>query len=167
MQTENNYQATDTNQSEPDMSKWYNDKITLWLSILLWPVFLYGAYKTQVLSKKTKNIIGCAFIFILIMGALNKKGSSDGGDSTGKRLLHQSSWDNSVPLVESYIKKGLNDPGSYESVKWGEVGKNDNGTYYVLHTFRAKNGFGGTITQLIEFTIDSDGQSVISARRLK
>lgn len=164
---EQNEQTSETFHQEIDYSKWYNDKTKLWLSLLIWPAFLYGAYKTQVLSKKTKNIIVSVFIFILIMGALHPKQGSGGGDSIGKRLLHQSSWDNSVPIAEAYLKSQLNDPGSYESVKWGEVGKNENGTYYVLHTFRARNGYGGTLTRIVQFTFDEDGRKVINIETLK
>lgn len=151
--------------TEEQRAKWYNDKLKLGLSILIWPVMVYGIYKSSLLKKNAKILIAIVVVTLCLLAP--KKPNVGGGDEEGIRLTHQSPWDGSVPIVEEYIKKSLNDPGSYESVKWGEVGKNSDGTYHVLHTFRAKNGFGGTITQLFQFTIDSDGKYVIAQQQLQ
>lgn len=43
--------------------------------------------------------------------------------------------------VREYMKSHLNDPTSYEDVSWGDLTQ-VNETYFMKHSFRAKNGFG-------------------------
>ena len=103
-------------------------------------------------------VAGFIVLLVIIMNA-SKDGS--GSSSGGPR---QSPWDNSVDCVESYLKHHyLRDPDSYEGISWTKVIKNDNGTYQVTHTFRAKNGFGGYGQETMTFTIASDGWTVINA----
>ncbi|PZF72586.1 hypothetical protein [Taibaiella soli] len=45
--------------------KWYNDKFKLGLSVLLWPVLLYGLYKTDLISNKSKWIFGSLIAVIV------------------------------------------------------------------------------------------------------
>jgi len=73
-------------------------------------------------------------------------------------------------LVTHYLKSTLNDPDSYESVSFSKLyklsnaviflnGKPDtitrNGWFEILHTYRAKNKFGGVITHKYWFQVDS------------
>lgn len=134
--------------------KWYDNKVKLALSFLLWPLFFYGLYKTHLMKKRTKYFVVGGFVLLLIIGS-----GGEGSGNTGN--VRQSHWDNSVDCVENYLKRSLRDPDSYESVKWYKVLKNSDGTYQVTHTFRARNGFGGMDVETKTFTIASDGQTVI------
>jgi hypothetical protein len=138
--------------------KWYDNKFYLFLSVAIFPLFFYGLYKSNVVTKNMKILFGLLVAMIYI-GSYS--GDKNSGGGTGS--LNQSSWDNSVPCVESYIKSHLNDPGSYESVHWDKATQSDDGTYTVTATYRAKNGFGGIVTNITQFKIDKDGQTVISA----
>ena len=55
-----------------EKAKWYNDKLKLALSIVMWPVAIYGFFKTSLLNKKAKKIIvlvaGALFILVLLFG---------------------------------------------------------------------------------------------------
>ena len=138
------------------LDKWYNDKIKLGLSFFFFPVFLYGVYKTKLLNDWVKYIIYGGFVLIVVFGKSENPGYNY-DTSIGPR---QSGWDHSVSCVESYLKKGyLRDPDSYESVNWGRVEKNNDGTYEVTHTFRARNGFGGMDEETKTFIIGSDGSN--------
>lgn len=108
--------------------------------------------------KKFRNI----FLGILLIGVVIGI-RKEGMDFFKVDTVKASSWDGSVEIVESFIKNNyLNDPSSYESVKWGHLTKNSDGTYVVTHTFRARNGFGGMNQQSMTFIISADGKSVIS-----
>lgn len=73
-------------------------------------------------------------------------------------------------LVDDYLKGTLNDPGSYESVSFGNLrpmkdtivmlsNKPDtihyNGRCQIEHTYRAKNEYGGIVTKTDWFQVDS------------
>jgi hypothetical protein len=47
---------------------WYNQKSKLGLSIFIWPLWLYGLYKTDLYSQKTKMtwVIGVLILFAII-----------------------------------------------------------------------------------------------------
>lgn len=91
---------------------------------------------------------------VLIVGIINP-------ESLEVDKVKQSSWNGSVSQVETFLKKRhLSDPSSYQSVKWGTLYKNEDGTYNVSHTFRAKNKFGGTVTETMYFTISSKGEII-------
>lgn len=74
-----------------------------------------------------------------------------------REVVENSLWDGSVSQVESYLRNTLNDWGSYKSVKWYKVVKENDGSFKVRHTFRAKNAFGGYILQDMVFALDSSG----------
>lgn len=102
--------------------------------------------------KKRKRIL--AFAVIIPLGIIIGLFANSSGNFGGP---HQSEWDNSVDCVEKYLKHSLNDPGSYESIHWDKLVKQENGTYMVTHSFRAKNGFGGMNQETLTFVIGSDG----------
>ena len=78
--------------------------------------------------------------------------------------VRQSPFDNSVDCVEYYLKhKYLKDPDSYQGIEWSKVINNQDGTYNVTHTFRARNGYGGMGIETLTFTIASDGWTVLNA----
>jgi len=109
-------------------------------------------------NKKFRNI----FFGVLLLGtAIGIR--KEGMDFFKQDTVRASSWDHSVDVVETFLKNEyLRDPSSYESVRWGHLSKNSDGTYSVTHTFRARNGFGGMNEQTLTFLISSDGQSIIS-----
>ena len=78
---------------------------------------------------------------------------------------HRPSWafyfDHSVPCVERYIKRSMNDADSYESVSWDLPVKNGNGTWNVRHTFRGRNMLGGKVIDTKTFIVSKDGQEVL------
>jgi hypothetical protein len=71
-------------------------------------------------------------------------------------LPRASQYDGSVRPVRAYLENTLNDPGSYTEHRWGRL-ENHNGTFYVRHSFRARNSFGGMILQDWTFGVDSFG----------
>lgn len=92
------------------------------------------------------------YAVLLVLAALT-------GDGSGSVTVKADPFDHSVRQVEHYLKRSyLNAPSSYESVEWGPLTQNDDGTYTVSHTYRAKNGFGGVITESKVFVIDRNGK---------
>lgn len=65
-------------------------------------------------------------------------------------------WKGNVIEVEQYIKRHLNDPGSYQSANWGLVSRGCGG-YRVRHAYRARNAFGGMVLVEQEFDLDHNG----------
>jgi len=55
-----------TGQMKTSTVKWYNDSTKLMLSAFIWPVLIYGLYKTDLISKRNKQI-GLAVIVILFL----------------------------------------------------------------------------------------------------
>lgn len=53
---------------EQEKSKWYNNNNKLSLSMLFWPAFIYGMYKTNLVKRKTKQIVVTICSFIVIVG---------------------------------------------------------------------------------------------------
>ena len=137
-------------------SPWYNQQSKLGWSILFWPVFVYGFFKTDLIKRKTKQIIGAVVIGLLFMGYLN---SDDDSGTNSKRELGSYTKGG----IEYYIThKYLRDPDSYEGLEWTNFIVNQDGPSQVTHTFRAKNGFGGMNVETHTFTVDKDGWKVIA-----
>jgi hypothetical protein len=111
----------------------------------------------QKAKPKGLSIASIVFIVVVIVGAIATR-----NDKTSMNAPRQSSWDHSVDLVVDYLKHDyLRDPKSYESVKWGLLKQNEDGTFHVGHTFRARNSFGGMEEQILIFVISADGKAVI------
>ena len=67
----------------------------------------------------------------------------------------KSGWDGSVPAVERYLKNVMNDPGSYDHVRTGQV--SGEGDYWVVISgFRGKNAFGGLVVTVKKFYIQQN-----------
>ena len=66
-------------------------------------------------------------------------------------------FNNEVWQVESYLKRNLKDPDSYEGIEWSPVTKVGSG-YMVRHKYRAKNSFGGFAIENQVFNLDSLGE---------
>lgn len=58
-------------------TKWYNKGVWMCLSLLFWPLFVYGLFKTELISKKSKKIILISFlslaVFSVILGIILHK----------------------------------------------------------------------------------------------
>ncbi|PZP43423.1 MAG: hypothetical protein DI598_15800 [Pseudopedobacter saltans] len=89
----NSNNASGTNQN--NTTKWYNNAGKLLLSLLFWPIFIYGFCMTKLMTKKTKLIIvGCIVgLNILVMvGGMNSSPARkswmtvDGGRTAGISL---------------------------------------------------------------------------------
>ncbi len=76
-------------------------------------------------------------------------------------LSANSKWNGSVFWVETYLKKNLKDPDSYQSIEWSSVRDLGDGTKQVRHKYRAKNSFGGYEVANQRFTFTEAG-SVLS-----
>ncbi len=59
--------------------------------------------------------------------------------------------------VYDYLKQTLNDPSSLEIEKSWNLGMNDDSTFEVKTSFRAKNGFGALMLHTINCNIDISG----------
>jgi hypothetical protein len=64
-----------------------------------------------------------------------------------------SSWDDSVRCVETYMKEAAKDPDSLEFEKWGRVAHNAEDGWLVWCQYRAKNSFGGYVRERKWFVI--------------
>lgn len=64
----------------PPKTKWYNDKLKLGLSLIIWPVFVYGVYKTSLINKSIKYVIYAFFVLFVSYQVKDNK-TSDSGDS--------------------------------------------------------------------------------------
>ena len=92
------------------------------------------------------RVIIVCLALVIVIGLINNDGKKHDGPPTQH-------WDHSIDCVETYVKSHLNDPGSYESVKWEGLEKINDSTYSIFFTYRAKNGFGGMVTETKEFFI--------------
>lgn len=119
----------------------------------------------------TPKLSGCAWILIIglaIVGYTLIFGDDDSKkSSSSNEVVYNSEWDASVQQVVDYIKSNyLNDPDSYKAISWSEVFKlNDTKEigfpcYQVRHKFRAKNAFGGYVTEEKLFKLDYQGKVV-------
>ena len=119
----------------------------------------------------TPKLSGCAWILIIslaIVGYTMIFGDDDSKKSSStKEVVYNSEWDASVQQVVDYLKNNyLNDPDSYQSISWSAVVKLNNAKeigfacYQVRHKYRAKNGFGGYVTEEKLFKLDYQGNVV-------
>lgn len=67
-----------------------------------------------------------------------------------------SPWDGSHRAFEALVTASLNDPDSYEHVETLTWPRDAQGRNQIVMTFRAKNGFGGTMTAKATGSITAD-----------
>lgn len=112
-----------------------------------------GQKTEEELEKEKKVKSGCFLIFILaiVIACIVQMCSSD-----KKKTPEEIAQDN----VRSYLWKNLNDPDSYQPIGWSHIIKN--GTEYsIIHTYRAKNEFGGMVEKEHFFSLDTINWNVI------
>ena len=103
------------------------------------------------LSATAKVIISSIAISILIVAIDLGSGNSTIFESG----LTQSKAESKV---KSYMRHDyLFDSDSYDPVSWTDLREKSDGTYYITHTYRAKNGFGGYVQKTNIFHLDSEG----------
>lgn len=69
-----------------------------------------------------------------------------------------SPWDGSHRGLVAYIKKAMNDPGSFEHVK--TVYRDMQDHLIVTSKFRGRNAFGGIVTNYVEAKVDLSGRVI-------
>jgi hypothetical protein len=97
------------------------------------------------------------FLTLLYIGACISSLTDDSSDD----IVINSPWDGSVAQVETYLKKHLTDPDSFQAVEYGGVvkaGSGSNSSYHVRCKYRAKNSFGGYVIHHQGFSLDKDGK---------
>lgn len=103
------------------------------------------------LSSTGKIIVGSIIAAILIMLIDLSSGNStvfESGLTQSKAELK----------VKQYLRNDyLFDSDSYKPVSWTDLREKSDGTYYITHTYRARNGFGGYIQKTNIFHLDSEG----------
>lgn len=112
----------------------------------------------------TVKVIAIAVLLIVatvISGMCTSKSSSS---SIPKDAVMNSPFDGSVRQVEIYLKSGLKDPDSYQSIEWSAVKKQQNGSFLVKHKYRAKNSFGGYVVEEYIFSLDKNGNVVAAVK---
>lgn len=119
--------------------KWFNNKtvVTL-LCIFIFPVGLYGLWKSETISKFWKISITVLITIVLVAGLLNDE------TSTAKTKSNQSYADLSATVQvksDDYVKATLKYPDGWEYERHNVTRNND-----TIYTFQAivlaKNGFG-------------------------
>ena len=99
--------------------------------------------------------------FMVLFGSNDKKPSQ--APAKVKKVLTRaeqidnqfSSWDGSHIKLTREIKKGMNDPESFDHI---ETRFKDLGNEIVVHeSFRGKNSFGGLVINKVIATVDIDG----------
>lgn len=94
-------------------------------------------------------VIICIIIFLYFLGITD---SNSGLTQSGAQVC-----------VEHYLKtRYLNDPDSYQPEEWSPVVKSNeqNNTFTIMHTYRARNGFGGYVRETQIFELDSKGNII-------
>ena len=72
--------------------------------------------------------------------------------------------------IKEYLAKVLNDTNSYEPVSFGTLTNNDMSgkyvaEYYLSHTYRAKNLFGGIETKTYKFYLSFENYNVLGMEK--
>lgn len=102
-------------------------------------------------------------IFLSIYTCDNNDGSQNSNNIEQNEAVRNQGPYGTVWQVEYYLKHNyLRDPDSYEAMNWGKVEKEGN-KYFVLHQFRAKNGFGGYEVAQLWFILDLKGNVIDTA----
>ena len=109
--------------------------------------------------KPVSNKTGCLVLLAILVGVVMYVYFSTPTPKSKKEMTRTelvesqfSSWDGSHRGLEKVIKKGMNDPKSYEHI---ETRYRDEGTsIFVMTKFRGKNAFGGMVINDISARVD-------------
>lgn len=96
-------------------------------------------------------------IFLFSFLESSKKPRRSIRSSSSHNVVENSSWDDSVDQVKSWLKSNIKDPGSLEFIEWSPVHKTKEGDFMVRAKYRAKNSFGGYVIENKVFFLDSKG----------
>lgn len=114
-----------------------------------WVVYLPKANISFISNKKTDTITFANF----------GKGAEAQAKKVPDWIKKQfSSWDGSHRKLTKYIKKQMNDPGSYKHVK--TVYTIDGDGLFVTTTFRGTNAFNATVTERMSAKVDRNGNVI-------
>lgn len=104
-------------------------------------------------------IIGLILFFVIgvFVSISDANSSTTSTRSSVRREAVYNSSDGSVFEVKVFLRKTLKDPKSYDPMAWGKVVKNKDGSFYVVHRYRAKNSFGGYVIEQKIFRFDRRG----------
>lgn len=101
-----------------------------------------------------KCIVGTAAFWLLLIGVDLASGNST--------ILETGLTQSRAEMkVKQYLKHDyLFDSDSYKSVSWTGLKEKSDGTYYITHTYKAKNSFGGFVQKTNIFHLDEDGNVI-------
>lgn len=106
------------------------------------------------------TLIVLAIIIIYFLGwGFQKCSAPSGEDMLPHTKIELKSNGTVIPVV-NYLKKNLNDPGSYQSIEWSRIIESDKDVYSVRHRYRAKNAFNALIVCDQVFSMDSLGNII-------
>lgn len=118
-------------------------------------------------SKWLSDLLFAGILFAMLFGGCyvcNKCNSDKPAETESispreQKIKDQfNTWDGSHKGLEAWVKRQMNDPGSYEHVesRWG-----DNGDRITVSlTFRGKNVYGGVVTQTAIADFDLEGNMI-------
>lgn len=101
-------------------------------------------------------LIAVVVIILAVIGVLSKNNQSNS-------TVQNNAFDGSVYQVEQYLKSNfLKDPDSYKGIEWSKVNEvsGESYKYWVRHRYRAKNSFGGYVTEDKIFYLNADGDVI-------
>lgn len=106
---------------------------------------------------------GCIIIIAIFVIVLSIIGHCNGGGSSSRIAGTGPDKFDAMTSIRIFLKhQYLKDPDSYEGIDWGPSGiyMKENNTYYMMHKYRAKNGFGGYVVENPMFILNAQGDVV-------
>jgi len=119
--------------------------------------------KTKKMTKHLLSILTVCFFIFIAFGSDGEDSNlnEDGTPKTERQIQVDSQfslWDGSHIELTKLIKKGLNDPDSYEHVETVYWDMNDH--VIVRTTYSGKNAFGGRVKNWVKAKVDDNGNIV-------
>jgi hypothetical protein len=119
--------------------------------------------KTKEMTKHLLSILTVCFFIFIAFGSDGEDSNlnEDGTPKTERQIQVDSQfslWDGSHIELTKLIKKGLNDPDSYEHVETVYWDMNDH--VIVRTTYSGKNAFGGRVKNWVKAKVDNNGNIV-------
>jgi hypothetical protein len=119
--------------------------------------------KTKKMTKHLLSILTVCFFIFIAFGSDGEDSNlnEDGTPKTERQIQVDSQfslWDGSHIELTKLIKKGLNDPDSYEHVETVYWDMNDH--VIVRTTYSGKNAFGGRVKNWVKAKVDNNGNIV-------